>query len=1023
MSPNDHTSTSDVLARSQPSRDSTLSDFDPDNDVLISTQQLANENALKEAEDLDYAIDTSALHRALPHFTDASSSDESEALSIEIGRGGRNIPRTDHTHSSVLSFEDSKLATSPGARREDLPEPQCSRPALRSISNRTVMRNQDNLRKDAQIRHASHVSQKENLDPKELKIRSRRQANSSRRPSRTQRRTLSDMHAKVLESYEGSYLSDERPPTLDGQSKNTRFGSKKGQKHVESIAHAVNNAAGKPYPGIGQNVADFTEENNTDMTGTNDALHETANHESFILPDMPDMSELVSGIYHEGMPAGTRQGRSRTTRFASPPAVTISAASQEHVAFDGVPIPEDEKAIFASLKLLQNKVSSLEKENLLVENRLEELQQENQVLRAERSSRKKREEGKLHMYRRTEDESGRGAATLAVERNRLETANMALQNRLDIANHKIAGHDGNMRRVMKERDTVMNKLGVAYLSCQELRSQNESLRRDNEELRSQLLLLTSMPNVDESNPDALSKAKAHKEETTSRSGSRRRRNSELLDLEFLDEGDLGVEEGPEDPCNGHRKHHRCCHTHDQTLESTQDDALRSKQRQNHYEDLFSLDLSKRCRSKSRERRRGSRSQTGKEKKEPNTSKQRVKRAVMENDSDLSDAEITVESKYPRTDGRNTQDLTFLSFIDRHEIALLRKTLEEERIARKQRRAKETTQVPLKGAARAHFDPLQLDNLTTGSNVQESRIEPQAGREPATNAKLKISEPDTAQARDEMAAPETAQSTRSMPGRRRSQSKAGDMTSAIILPDITLHGVTSKYEAIKVSAAAQRVLDEVASHEKENCFVCHESQKHNPAQESVNLPPIKVPRPIPVSERRPGPSACGNEPTLRPSQKPSIALASVLKALEDELAHLKMQLTVFQTTYAKHDPSLNKRQRKAMCPKIAILMTEIEKKSDQIYSLYDVLEGQKKHGEEMTEEEVEVTLHSLGIAAPVSRQPNLTERLGQDFQEGKHNTAHEAKLSDSDDEELPWEGFDDTIESTSKAFSAKKPSGY
>ncbi|KMU84229.1 hypothetical protein CIHG_02015 [Coccidioides immitis H538.4] len=846
MSPNDHTSTSDVLARSQPSRDSTLSDFDPDNDVLISTQQLANENALKEAEDLDYAIDTSALHRALPHFTDASSSDESEALSIEIGRGGRNIPRTDHTHSSVLSFEDSKLATSPGARREDLPEPQCSRPALRSISNRTVMRNQDNLRKDAQIRHASHVSQKENLDPKELKIRSRRQANSSRRPSRTQRRTLSDMHAKVLESYEGSYLSDERPPTLDGQSKNTR---------------------------------------------------------------------------------------------------------------------------------------------------------------------------------RTEDESGRGAATLAVERNRLETANMALQNRLDIANHKIAGHDGNMRRVMKERDTVMNKLGVAYLSCQELRSQNESLRRDNEELRSQLLLLTSMPNVDESNPDALSKAKAHKEETTSRSGSRRRRNSELLDLEFLDEGDLGVEEGPEDPCNGHRKHHRCCHTHDQTLESTQDDALRSKQRQNHYEDLFSLDLSKRCRSKSRERRRGSRSQTGKEKKEPNTSKQRVKRAVMENDSDLSDAEITVESKYPRTDGRNTQDLTFLSFIDRHEIALLRKTLEEERIARKQRRAKETTQVPLKGAARAHFDPLQLDNLTTGSNVQESRIEPQAGREPATNAKLKISEPDTAQARDEMAAPETAQSTRSMPGRRRSQSKAGDMTSAIILPDITLHGVTSKYEAIKVSAAAQRVLDEVASHEKENCFVCHESQKHNPAQESVNLPPIKVPRPIPVSERRPGPSACGNEPTLRPSQKPSIALASVLKALEDELAHLKMQLTVFQTTYAKHDPSLNKRQRKAMCPKIAILMTEIEKKSDQIYSLYDVLEGQKKHGEEMTEEEVEVTLHSLGIAAPVSRQPNLTERLGQDFQEGKHNTAHEAKLSDSDDEELPWEGFDDTIESTSKAFSAKKPSGY
>ncbi|EEP77647.1 predicted protein [Uncinocarpus reesii 1704] len=986
----EHTGTSDVLARSHPSRDSVFAAFDRDNDAPVSMGHFDKDDDVQEDEELDYAIDTSALHRALPQFTDISSSDESEAPSIEISRGGRKVShQTDYTHSSIFSPEDSKPTASPAIRRDELPESRLPRPALRAISNRTAMKNQDSLRKDAQIRRASHVSQKENLDPKALKVRGGRQVNLSRRPSKTQRRTLSDMHAKVMETYEDSYLSDERPHSADAMSRNTRFGSNRTQKKTETVMEAVNNAAGRTYGEIEVGTtADVTE----DPTDTNDVLREATNpHESFLLPDIPDLSELVSGIYQEAMPVKSRNSRSRTTRFASPPAVTITAAADEHVPFDGVPIPDDEKAIFASLRLLQEKVSTLENENLLAEQRVEDLQVENQLLRAEQSKSQKAEQRKARVYKGGDQDSGRGAATLAIQKSRLEAANMALQNRLDIANHKISGHEGNMRRVMKERDSVMNKLGVAYLSCQELRSQNEALRRENEELDGQLSLLTSMPKLEQSNSDVLSKSRALKDDTTSRRKPRRRKNSESANEE--NSSIQNLPDVPRETRRNDRKSNNFNNHYNQLFESGQHDDAKSKQEQqeNQYDELFSLDLSKRRGSRSREHRRESQPLFS-EKKEPNTSKQRIRKSATADDSDMSDIEVLTTSKHR---GRGTQDLTFLSFIDGREIALLRKTLEEERIARKQRRAQEPTRSILKNAA--HVDTLQSEKFPSAPAMNKESGDPtESARNPISRTLKHSSHGDE----EGTAAHEMTQDTRSLSDRQRD---LGDMTSAIILPDITWHGV-------KISAATQRVLDEVANHKKENCFVCHETKKRGSSDMNSSASSVKVPKPIPVSERTPAPTAYNEEPTLRPSQPPSAALASVLKGLEDELAHLKMQLTVFQTTYAKHDPSLGKRQRKGMCQKIASLMTEIEKKSDQIYSLYDVLEGQKKHGEEMTDEQVEVTLESLGVA-PAGNFPAK-------FAKQKQAPQSKAEPNDSDDGELPWEGFDSTIESTRRSLGQR-----
>ncbi|KAI1932219.1 hypothetical protein LOZ65_000805 [Ophidiomyces ophidiicola] len=995
----EHTRTSDVLAHSQPSRDSTFTDFDIDNDTLGSRQHFRDNGsyALQEDQDLDYAINTSAIQSALPYFSSASSSDESDVPSIEIGRGDRNVSsRRDHSNSSVISNGGRKVACS-AARPNEVAEPHPPRTALRTISNRTAARHQQSLRKDAQIRRASHVSQKENLDPKRLKVRNSKQETLPERSSRVQRPSLSEMHAKVSETYDGSYMSDERPTSATGAHKNTRFRSLKSQKKGADIIRAVNSAAKKQLNTAEKNTLVDSADEHTDLGESNNILRENTNHESFVLPDVPELSELVSGIYYEDLPQKSRHSRPRTTRFASPPATTMPEDSQEHVPFDAVPIPEDEKAIFASLKLLQDKILTLEKENSKVERRLEKLQEENHVLR------NKSDDKQGYVYKSVEDDPGRGAATLAVERNRLESANMVLQNRLEIANHKIGGHDLNLQRAKKERDVVMNKLGVAYLSCQELRSDNEALRRDNEELQGQLSLLTSMPPVDcqeDSIPSVKSKSQNSRRRTTSasRSGSELKDKVGLLDIE-QEQGVLNQNISK----NSERRAKVLDETHTNQIK------IRHAEKQQ-YEELFSLDLPSARKSKTQEKVMAAQRLS-------NTSKQRVGKPTVDNCDELSDSEMQL-SKRLRAEPTQTRDLTFLSFIDGREIALLRKTLEEERIARKGRRSQNMDQGLQNDCS--NLDAFKLDFLTAALSKRASQKQAKASTQETNiqTTSLDVDHHTSVSAKTGNIIDAITQGNNTTTGNKQHQTKLGDMTSAIILPDITLHCATTgeNYEHINVSAAAQRVLNEVVSHKHEDCFVCQNSNYQTCDKKKTS---INVPKPVPVSERTP---AYNEEPTLRPSQKPSVALASVLKSLEDELAHLKIQLTVFQTAYAKHDASLGKRRRKALYQRIETLLSEIEKKSDQVYSLYDVLEGQKQHGDEMTDRQIEITLHSFGINAGPSEVPKRPEQRAGESRKKNHNTSQSFTAginSDSNEEELPWEGFDTTIESTGRSFVNKK----
>ncbi|MCJ1471770.1 hypothetical protein MMC13_000410 [Lambiella insularis] len=250
----------------------------------------------------------------------------------------------------------------------------------------------------------------------------------------------------------------------------------------------------------------------------------------------------------------------------------------------------------------------------------------------------------------------------------------------------------------------------------------------------------------------------------------------------------------------------------------------------------------------------------------------------------------------------------------------------------------------------------------------------------------------------------------------------DMTSAFIVPDITIRNPGPFTNANpKLSTATQQVFDVIATHIGENCTVCKRvlgsGATHN--HDETVKETIKIHKPTPVSERMPEANLYEEEPTMRPSQPPPIALATVIKGLKDELVHLKIQLSQDQSLYDRHDPALSKRKRKSVLSKIEKLIQAVDSKSDQIYALYDVLEGQKADGHEISEEEVEMTLQSVGIDLA-----GLGLRGGDLFKEDEkkeQRPAWDLDSSDESGEDLPWEGFEVTGDITRRSGESRRRS--
>lgn len=177
----------------------------------------------------------------------------------------------------------------------------------------------------------------------------------------------------------------------------------------------------------------------------------------------------------------------------------------------------------------------------------------------------------------------------------------------------------------------------------------------------------------------------------------------------------------------------------------------------------------------------------------------------------------------------------------------------------------------------------------------------------------------------------------------------------------------------LSTNARRILDDLCGHNCQNCTVCSRITSHSGVISSADLAAgkkrVSIPRPVPVSER----VVSGGDHTVRPAHSPGYALALVIKGLEDESQHLQLELTRLQARYNRSDKSMGRQDRQDLAEAIRVLLKRVESKSDQIYSLYDVLEGQKAVGQEMTEEEVEMTVLNI-TGMTVRDATNLSDQM-------------------------------------------------
>ena len=467
-----------------------------------------------DAPESEYAIDTSALERAFPDFTQGRASSEDGSMSIEMGRGIK--------HGSNGKSGRARDYSSIGDDSMDLSIPTVggykimSTPPVRPhpISKKTGEREGGTLRRDHQVRQASGLH-KQITDPSPPAQKTTDYTSGgSQQGSTNQRRTLSAMHARVRDADDVTQPTEERPPTVDLTARGTRFGVARSQlsNNADTMPSKFTSAKGLVQAFTKDNRAK-QENNKSQVNGHIGSDRNQMTQQSFMLPDMPNLSELVSGIYQDGTPVFSKHGKSRSSRFVS--ATQGREPGRNYAAVGELPLPADENAIFLSLKLLQDKVADLEDSRAEAENNIQELQQKNKILETEKAEMRRwqRSDSALGM---TSDggsdgghETGRGSRKWAIEKNResieirprffyitdtltgLESSLRALQDQAELTNRTLAVSATKIKNLTNERDAAVSQLSIAYLTTEHLKSENENLVEENRSLRAQIVQLTA----------------------------------------------------------------------------------------------------------------------------------------------------------------------------------------------------------------------------------------------------------------------------------------------------------------------------------------------------------------------------------------------------------------------------------------------------------------------------------------------------------------------------------------------------
>lgn len=908
-------------------------------------------------------------------------SEGSADMSIELGRG---VKRGARDHDADISEQRIIFNMGGDSLYELTTSPPLASQKVRSASQKKA--DDGGLRRQASVQAAKRTA-------------------STKQP-----RSLSDaLHKARVEQVDDSFLTDEAGNTATFNSRNTRF------------ARSRQTSAALPQ----QQTPRRNAPNNP-----------TVQSNSFMLPDLPNITELVSGTRKDGTPLFARtakqpaQSRSRFTSgtYNSKP------LRPEHVPIESVPVPEDEKAIYASLQLLKDRVAQLELEKSEATKQAEEREIDIIELRAQLAVVQRRPDSGLGSSAGSGDEDidhvGKGQA-------KLQASVKSLQGQLGRSERKTSVAEISLQRITKERDELITQIGVAYYNNEELKAQNVTFKRqieglgaENDELKNEV---DALRQENQNLRVLVAQTRAAYEDDATRNSARQPSQTQkkstaatgLNEREIREAARLVLEQTPRRTSQAQEKTRSKRNAFsDQTGshgiaaslgEAPSDDlATRVAQEVRRNRDAVNGVAQNSAERKTRTANRsggGTTRQRSRSKSQTRPASAPKPPFVTSREQDISDAESTTQLDFGSLRNRkrasmptpavaaksnheqqeeDDRDITELSWIDPNQLLELRRKIEAEHRAEKLGKVRATS-APAGDVGMMMSGGLgrksSMKDVTIGSEKRDFTATSGYGQSDFAKIAKSVrvqsphssfeagNQPTHTQNGDQHTADMSMASNTSRRRRRRGASAEG-MTSAFILPDITLSGRESQTKP---------------AHDAGNCTACPPGTKE-----------INIPTPVPVTDRPEDIPADVTSATIRPSQPPPLALATVIKQLQDEIAHLKHLLSVQQRLYSQHDPALSKRRRVQVKAQMDQLTTDIEKRSDQVYSLYDVLEGQKAAeaaGADVDDFGVEETLESLGIDPA-----ELSGTIGR----GVYGAAAPFGLDGASDfsEDLPFEGFSD-----------------
>lgn len=916
-------------------------------------------------------------------------------MSIEVGRGFRRTAREDVlSEDGIFTFgsdQQYEMAGTPPMKPRDA----------------SVRKGDDTLRRDATVRKASEAAK----------------ANASVRRTASlggKKASLAD----ALKANTNYNLDDTMQENVTIPPRNTRF----TRFQNPSINNGARILSGSTLEGSNQESKDPSRFRAVQKNNTS---HSTG---SFLIPDIDGMTQLIGGT-----PAMPRSAK-KSSRFTPSATYRMPSRSNGHsyLPLDGVPVPEDAKQVYDGLQRALDKIAELELERadshqvaedyeaLITELRAQ-LDIEQRMRRPD-SGLGSEEEGAKDKWRR--------------ERAQLQNQIKSLQDRLTQSERQNTSSDSAVRRVTQERAEIVSQAEDAIYNLEEVKAENEafcesytSLYEENEDLKEELAILreenegmramlSKAKKSDKSQP-SLAKEMEDLTLTIQAKKLKRRQHSRKLEMTQRDETEMTRQPEATQTVN---------FTFNQLDEKARDSIAQIVQRE-----MQRIQETAKAKAQAAVRKRASADITNTDRprsrlrnpvkpthdrRSVSNSKKRAVSAPMDSSaSELeseSEAELTARTRgtlrdmtlpsgKQRHQQEDTADLTNVSKASLSAIDL-RKTLEEERRAR---RAARHSSAPVEAVREPTLTQnvtkpkftrkSSLRDITSGLQLDATGRFSVRGETDAQKASktVRVQSPHTSDVtfnhtQQAAGAEDGDVSTMSNLSRRRRSAKIADdyeegETSAFIIPDITIHNALPATSGTKTIA--------LADHRANECTICAEANgKH-----------IDIPLPIPVSTRD-----LGEDATLRPAWAPHVSLAHVLKQLQDEVAHLKIQLAKKEAEYNAHDPALGRRRRISVHAEVLKIAAEVERRSDMVYRLYDVVEGQKGNfgaSEEQKgaaaamqdakiDHEIEETLQSIGmdpaeVAGRIGRSaPEIPEGLQEEF-------------SGEESEELPWEGLSDS----------------